>query len=324
MKQQLRQPWYVQVPEQIRGYLFHNLALKGLAVLIVTAIWLSVTGQIRPRADIVLQDINIELLNIPPHLTVTSTDPQQVHARVSGSEDAIRELRLASALGSSELVAVADLSNTDQGVYIKQLRLQGLPERVQLQKISNPVVRVTLEPIQEREVSIEPRFIGELPPGYRRAGVQLMPATVTVRGAESRISQIDKLQTTTVSLSGRTGTFTEAVEVDIHEPDDISVVGPSQVALRVEIEEEVSEKVIENVPVTVPAQPAASVLPPTVTVKLRGPVSVLRALSAANLSATVPGDDPGARAAPQVMLRDADDARIEVVSVTPETVRLRK
>jgi YbbR domain-containing protein len=326
MKQPPKQPWYIQVREQIRGYLFDNLPLKGLAALIVTAVWLSVAGQTRPRAETMLHDIDVSLRNVPPYLTVVGTEPDLINVRVRGPEDAIRELRLASRMRATDLVASVDLINTEQGTYKKPLTIQNLPDHVEVQEIyPAPFARVTLEPLATREVRVRPRLIGEVPPGYKRVGLQVTPTVVTIRGPESRVREIEELNTTTVNLTGHTATFTESVEVDILEPGSISTVGPSQVALRVEIVEETGEYTIENVPVTVPGQPGAVVTPAEVSVTLRGPMPVLNGLTAANLTAIVPGDGPAVRSAtPEVTVDVPEKERIEVARVSPPTVRVRR
>ena len=328
MREQPTQPLSTQIREQMRAYLFDNLTLKALAALIVTALWLSVGGQTHASQDeVMLHGLDVSLRNLPPNLIITGTDPIQVDVHVRGTKEQIRELRLAAALRASDLVPTADLATAQEGIYRFPLKLLGLPDGVTLINgvlgISPSSVRVILEPIRTREVTVEPHVVGQLPPGYKLGKVEVTPNTVTLSGAESRLRDIDRLQTTTVNLNGRTATFTENVDVDITDPD-IVPVGPSRITLHAEIEEGISERTIEQIPVTVPGQANGAVSPATVDVTIRGPAPLLNALSSDDITVTIPtGEGPGYRV-PLVAIDSPQASEIVVVRVRPATVRWKK
>jgi YbbR domain-containing protein len=312
-------PWYRQILRQMRGYVVDDMALKALAALIVTALWLSVAGQNRPRTTSILRGVDVQLENVPPNLIVTSTDPQQADITVRGPEDEIRELRI-PVLRTADLVAIADLSRLTEGVHLVPLRLQGTPDDVFQVTTSRTDVRVTLEPLRTREVPVEARLTGQPAPGFRVVGAAISPPVVTLRGAESYVNAIEAVKTTTVSLAGRTAPFEETIDLDIPNPDVFALVS-SQVTLTVDIQPEERERTFDDLVVT----SQATVTPATVSVSLRGPAPVLDALTSAQISVTLePEGAPSGSAAPEVTIDHPDAAKIAVVRVTPAAVRFRR
>lgn len=314
------QPWHRQILLQLRGYVIDDLALKALAALIVTALWLSVAGQNRPRATATLRAIDVLLENLPPNLIVTSTEPPLADITVRGPEDVIRELRI-PALRASDLVAIADLSGRPEGVHIVPLRLQGLPDDVSQVPSPPATVRVTLEPLRTRDVPVEVRLVGTPPPGYRVAGTHVSPAVVTLRGAESQIAALESIMTTTVSLTNRTEPFEESVDLDVTGAD-IFPVGSSRVAIRVDVQPELEERTFDGVAVT---STAGEAMPATVSVTVRGPIAAVTSIAAADISVTAVPDGEGSETAhPKAVVTSPAGAKIEIVGVSPSSLRLRR
>jgi hypothetical protein len=148
------------------------------------------------------------------------------------------------------------------------------------------------------------------------------PNTITLSGAESYLKDVKQLQTTTVNLNGHQDTFTDSsVEVDVPEPDRYTAV-PGRVSVTVEVAPEIGDHTIDGVPVQVPGQSDSAATPPTVSVTLRGPIPVLRALTATDIVATVADDGrPPGRARPaQVTVELPKNAGLEVLAVRPDSV----
>jgi hypothetical protein len=313
------------VRERVRHYLFDDSQLKLLALLIVVVIWFSVAGQTRVTAPIMIHNIDVKLDNPPSQFAVTSSDPAQVDIEVQGPEDVLRELRIAAATRTSDLEAYADLTGLGEGIYRPRLKIRGLPEGqgVVLKKIDPDTVRVMLDPIRTREVTVDPRFIGSVPDGYKLTGAYLEPNKVTVSGPESLLSKVDKLTTTTVSLNGRVAPFTETVDVDVTEPE---IFVKERLVLHVQVEEDTGTQTF-TVPVTTAPGAVAGVIEPSVViVRLKGPLPLLRQLSAADISATISPDgvQPRLTLEPHVVVDGEAAGRVEVESVTPKSVRWRK
>lgn len=178
---------------RLREYLFADAKLKLLALLVVLVIWFSVAGQTRQVAPITIQNVAVSLDSLPPQYAVTSTDPTEVSVTVQGPEDQLRELRIAVATRSSDMMAHADLASLTEGVQLARLTVKGLPDGVTLKKIEPDSVRVTLDPIRTKVVKVEPRFAGSLPDGYKLTSAKTDPETVTLSGPQTILDTIDKV-----------------------------------------------------------------------------------------------------------------------------------
>lgn len=307
---------------KVREYLLEDMQLKLLAVLITFFIWFSVAGQTKQSEPITIRNVDVSLDNTPPGLAITSNDPGQISFRVKGPEDLLRELRIATATRSSDLMAHADLTSEQEGIRLVRLTIQGLPDGLTVQDIDPPVVRVTLEPLISKQVPVEPTFAGSPPFGYKFTGAQAVPEVVTLVGPASFLNAVEKATTTTVSLTNRTAPFVEIVQIDITAPD---VTVREAVSIRVQIEEDIGSKTI-TIPILVPETAGGVVDPGTVDVTITGPIVALRQINEANVSATIAPDVAGGRQSltPFVAISGPIASRVQVARVTPERVKWRK
>src|SRR5262249_13190407 len=158
-------------------------------------------------APIKIHNLDVTLEHVPPGLAVVGTDPPQVNVTIEGPDDQLRELRFEVATQSSDLGAFADLTNLKEGLQKAPLSVRGLPDGLQMSQVEPDKVQVTLDRILSKEVTVEPRFAGSQPDGYKIVGVRVEPDVVTVTGPESVVNKIEKVTTTTVSLNSQTKTF---------------------------------------------------------------------------------------------------------------------
>lgn len=310
-----------RIRRKLRSYLLDDLQLKLLALLIVTVIWFSVAGQMRPASPVTIPNVDVEFTNLPPQLAVTSSSESQVKLRVQGPEDVLRELRIAASTRSGDLAAFADLSAfREGGVQIARLQVRGLPEGVTLSEIEPATVRVTLDPMATELVKVEPRLVGSVPDGYKLTRAYVVPEYVTIRGPQGVLEEIDDVSTTTVSLNNRTESFERPVEIDITGAD---ITVEDSVVIHVQIEEDYGTREF-TVPVT--ASGGGQVEPASVTVRLRGPFPALNQIRPSDIAAVaVPSGDAARQTlAPQIQVTGPAAPRVEVESVRPQQVRWRR
>ncbi|MBK6426857.1 MAG: hypothetical protein IPF82_11880 [Blastocatellia bacterium] len=311
---------------RLRDYFFADVKLKLLALLVVLVIWFSVAGQTRQAAPITIQNVAVTLDSLPAQYAVTSTDPTEVSVTVQGPEDLLRELRIAVATRSSDMMAHADLSKLTEGVQLARLTVRGLPDGVSLKKIEPDSVRVTLDPIRTKVVAVEPRFAGTLPDGYKLTAATTEPQLVTLSGPQTILDTIDKVTTTTVSLNNRTASFDEPVDVDISTGD---ILVRDRVVLKVQIAEDQGTRKF-TVPVTIEGGDgvtgAPTFEPATVTVTLKGPMPALLRITELDIVATISGSGNVNRTSvtPQITVSGPMAPRVEVESVSPAAVRVKK
>jgi YbbR domain-containing protein len=232
-------------------------------------------------------------------------------------------------LRAGQLTVTADMTAVEPGVRVIALKVEpgrnGLPLNVRVEKIEPPRIRVTVERMTEREVTITPRWEGEPPPGSEVIDWQITPPTVKIGGAESQMREITGVSTESVRLTDKTGTFSELVAIDIGSPNlNISEDSPRKVMLVVNIAEVRKERVIDDVPIALFGAPArARAIPRFVKVTVYGARSILAGMTVADLSVGVEYQGGARTLTPRVTLSPAFADRVAVRSVEPKTVHVR-
>lgn len=306
------------VKEYARGYVLENTGLKVLALLITAVLWLSVAS--RPVGQIVLNGVPIDLPELP-NLTVSKYDTRIARVVLEGPGDVLEGLR------GGQLTVTADMSNVEPGVRVIPLKIESsrLPANVRVREIEPPTIRVTVERVIQKELTILPRFEGEPPPGYQVIDWQIVPSTVKIGGAESQMKEITDVSTETVRLTDRTETFSVQVAIDIGSPN-LSIIDDNRrkVMLTVNIGEVRQERVMNNIPVGLFGAPArARVIPSFVKVTVYGPRSAVEQMTAADLNVAVQYQPGSHELTPKVTLSPTFADRVEVRSVEPPKVRVR-
>src|SRR5262245_6214927 len=311
--------WLGILYDYAKDYVLENTGLKILALLITAVLWLSVAS--RPVTEVTLHGVQIELASVPTGLVPTKFDTLSASVTLRGPRDVLDTLR------SGDVGLRADLTGVEPGVRVITVRLDRnrLPANVDEVSIDPYSVRVTIEREATREVTVRPRFDGEPAPGYAVLNWQVSPPTIQVAGAQSQVRDIAEVSTETVSLSGKTGPFTEFVAIDIGSTS-INMEGDNRtVNLTVNIGEVRRERIIEKVAVSVVGSAGARPSPGFVSVKVAGPASSVDLIMPSDLSATVEyrkGSSKEVDVRPEVRLVN-DSPNVKIVSVSPESIRVR-
>ncbi|HEX6183804.1 MAG TPA: CdaR family protein [Pyrinomonadaceae bacterium] len=255
----------------LRALLFEDWTLKLLALSITLGLWYGVTTQ-RAPAQMRLRGVQLDFI-LPEGVDIGNEPVDEVDVTLEGSQGKLAELN------ARNLVARADLTDLRTGDRVLRLTdrnvLMDLPEGVRIVNLNPRSLALHLEPVVERDVTVEARFEGAPPEGFTRGAVQVSPASVRVRGPQSHVVAVERAFTETISLAGQRETlFLPQVAVDI--PDHKVVPAESTVSVRVEIGEEQAERRFASVPVR--GDWGGTVSPATAAVTVRGPRSLVEAL----------------------------------------------
>lgn len=305
-----------------RDYFLENTALKFLALLITGVLWLSVAS--RPMSQLTLRDVPIEFPNLPDNLalTISKDDPLTARVYLNGPRDVLDTLR------TGDLVAYADLQGVEPGVRVIPLRIDDtrLPASVKVPRIDPQNIRVTVEPVIEKEVPVSPRFEGQPPEGFQILGTTIIPMSVRIAGVASAVSKITEISTETVSLSDKTEPFSRTVKLDLDSPN-VTLSNKRDVMLTVIIGEVQKDRIMDRVPVIVTgAATQIQPVPRFVRVALRGGRSVIDLITPADITVKIELPAGAARPgeySPVVTLSPAFADRVTVQSVEPNTIRVR-
>ena len=247
-------------------YPFRNLALKFLSISLAVLLWFTISGE----PTIVERGLRIplEFQNIPDGLEIVGDTPDTVDVRVRGSSAILGRLE------PGEVVAVLDLQTAPPGSRLFDLVTEQVraPFGVDVAQVAPATIALDLEPSGSRAVPVVPAVEGEPAPGYVVGEVSSDPATVLVVGPESRLRQLTEAMTEPVAVAGATAPVRAEVTVGV--PDlALRLSVPRRAVVTVDVVPAPAERTLRQVPVhvrNVSAQLTAQVVPPVVTVRVRG------------------------------------------------------
>jgi YbbR domain-containing protein len=286
----------------VRRIFIEDWSLKLLSLAIALVLWLLVTGQNQP----VTAHVNVQLNFIrPPSLEISNV-------MLTGSRNKLDDLT------TLDLVATVDLSDQRAGERVLRLADKAqisLPQGVKVDGFQPSAVPVRLEPIIERQVPIEPKLEGQPVDGYEVYSVRPNKGSVTLRGPESRVFALPKVQTESILLGGHKEGFTASnVAIDVPDPK-VDLLEPV-VSVEIDIGERRVEKSVSDV--TVSAADGSRVQPASASVTVLGPLSMVASLKTQDLKIVVDGNGP------KLQLPPALNGKIVMKSIQPASFLLLK
>lgn len=147
--------------------------------------------------------------------------------------------------------------------------------------ISTEQVQITI-PIDETagvaEKLITVSWRGEPAPGYRLLGVEVDPPSVLVEGLPTQLTQLTRVQTEVIDITGLEETFRQQVVLDL--PSGIALVEVEEIFVTIEIEPLLTTSVYNLAPELERLDPTlqAQIRPEKVQVVLFGPLPILDTL----------------------------------------------
>lgn len=293
----------------LRRLFIEDWSLKLLSLAIALVLWLLVTGQNQP----VTAHVNVQLNFIrPPSLEISNDPPRSVDVMLTGSRNKLDDLT------TLDLVATVDISDQRAGERVLRLADKAqisLPQGVKVDGFQPSAIPVRLETIIERQVPVVPKLEGQTANGYEVYGVRPNKGSVTLRGPESRVLALQKVQTETIWLGNHKDSFMATnVAIDVPDPK-VDLMDPV-VNVEVDIGERRVEKSLSGVAVT--AADGSRVQPATASVTVLGPSSMVDSLKTEDLKVVVDGNGP------KLQLPPALNGKVSMKSIQPGSFLIDK
>ncbi len=288
-----------------------KLAAFALAVLLwvvlsaetVTTQWLPV------RVETELRD--------PAHELAFGPVPDEVEVRFTGPGRELWEL----AINRPRLLLRVNQVDDDSELYILTPQMVQVPRGLSSspQDVRPSSVRLGFTRLATREVPVVVP-IGRGPQqGYTLVdSLVVRPAGVQVSGDAERVNSVAAISTRPLDLGREDSVFVRRVTLDTTGVGDLRLS-----ALEVEVwgqVDRITERVISGIVVAAP--PGAAAIPARVDVRVRGPQSLLRRVSAATLRVTAPHQGEVPSQGETVALRLDQVPAGVAVEATPARVRL--
>jgi YbbR domain-containing protein len=297
------------------GWLTGQWELKLLSLGAAGVLWfLVVSGE---KAQVSLA-VPLEFYSIPAGLELAGERPESVDVEVQGLRSALTRI------SAEDLRASVSLTGFRPGESTLRLLPENIraPRGVTVVRVSPGRLRVTLEPSEVATVRVAPRLTGQPPAGYRVSRVVVNPAEVEIRGPRSEVLRWKQVETDPIDLSGLKGTIARRASLG-GLTNSVRLAREGGVEVTVEVAGETATRRISGVPVR-PESSAwkARPVPDSVDVVVRGPLSRVGELTAAQIAAVLDlkGLRPQVyRLAPRITLPPG----VELLQVDPPRVTVR-
>ena len=225
----------------------------------------------------------------------------------------------------ARVVAQVDVSGATKPISLTMLARpvdrEGLPLvglKAEPAEVSVEVPVVALPP--QKVVPVLARITGVPAEGWEVKRITVSPTEVAIRAPARVLENLSTVQTALVNVGGMSGTYAQAVPVDV--PLGVQMSEPAVVSITVVLEEEMAEQAFEPVPVgvvnTLEGQ-TVTLTPEPISVVVAGPILNLSGLSLESIEATIDASELGPgeyHLRPTIILPPG----FEVVSHTPEMI----
>jgi YbbR domain-containing protein len=250
----------------LRGAVLDNAPIKFVSLVLAVTVFILVnTGQ-----DVIIRpEVGVSYTMPTDRVLVSETVPT-ITLELRGS------WRRTKRFVDSSLQRIhVDLRDRPDGLFAFTPDMIRVPPGLELLGIKPQTMRLEFEPMASKSVPIVVDTVGRPASGYRVGNLRPLPQMVSVRGAKSRIDELEELRTLPIVLDGKQASFIENVELVADK--DVEIVGRSSVDVEVSLVEELAKRVVEGVAVAVrnadsrgPPLDAVETIPAEVTLILHG------------------------------------------------------
>jgi YbbR domain-containing protein len=301
-------------------FITENLSIKLFALAVAILLFLFVSVESATPVDV---DFPINYDYDKDVMMITNNPPTVVHTTLQGPWASLRSFDV------DDLPPVSiDLRRDGPGMARKTIDFSFVqaPGGMKVISVRPSEVEITLDRKIERLVSVQVDVTGEPAPGYVLESVTSDPPRVAVQGPMTAIQGLQFVATRPLDIDGRSEDL--VVEVDLKAPASSAGaplrINEKRVRVSVQITEEFVTRSFDNLEVMGEGAPAGTKLvPDRVSLKLKGPKSLVDALDPKTLEAFVevqPEYDAGETTFEKVVKLRGQPERSQWVGQAPKVV----
>lgn len=184
-----------------------------VALVAAILLWQGLAGQKNENISVRGVKASLTLVNMPRDLVLMSSVPDTISLQLRGP----LSKSLAAAAG---LEVYLDLADARPGVSAMTIDTDGigLPDEVTVESIEPATITLELERLISANIDLRPIVDGVPAPGFTVGEVRTSPIQVNVQGPESRVLELENVETTPVSVEGAAGPIEATVLPRLPDP----------------------------------------------------------------------------------------------------------
>lgn len=178
-----------------------NMTAKILAVILASILWIYVMNEQNPPIDSTFT-VPLETRNVAEGLLLIDS-PETVRVKVRGPRSII------AGVLSKDLRAYVDARGLREGRHSLKVYAQS-PSSLEVVELNPDNLTLRLEPILQRQLSIEPQIIGNTVSGALVAKATISAAAAVISGPQNQVEAVDKV-IAVIDISGKITDYTISV-----------------------------------------------------------------------------------------------------------------
>jgi YbbR domain-containing protein len=198
----------------LRDFFTRNWGLKLLAFILAFLLWLVLIPEEKTYSEKTLT-VSLETRNIPQDMELVEKPAATVDVTIKAKNRLLNEISASSVFARLDL----DKASVYQDIYPLSGASIVLPPGAEVVSISPNMIRLKLEKTKQMDLEVAPMIVGKIGEGYKIAKIEVTPARVPVKGAESKIKARDKVLTSPVDISLFTRSQTVIADIILPRPD---------------------------------------------------------------------------------------------------------
>jgi YbbR domain-containing protein len=250
----------MNLPDKLWTFLSSNLGTKVISVVIAIVLWVVVLGS---RNVEVTKDIPLEIIT-PSDLVASNEVPERITFKLAGPKAFLRAI-----LDRREEPIRVNLSGAKAGLVTYRFFADNirLPIGVKVMSVNPTAILIKLEPQKKREVPVRPELRGSLPEGYRLVKTVVRPATVRIKGPETRVDSVTEVATLPIDLSNVHSNYEQTASLELDRLG-VQIDGPLP-TVSIQVEATTANYRIKNVDIRVLTSHKFTLSEKSVTVMVR-------------------------------------------------------
>jgi len=206
-----------------------NVGWKLLALGLSFVLWVILGHDQEIAASVSAQ---VRYKDLTDGLEISSGVPETVTLELRGPSQRLQHDNLAAV---SVVLDFARVREPGERTFDITASNTNLPLGVTFSRAIPSQIRLQFERRVTREIAIEARYSGALPPGYRLERAEFQPPNLRVSGPESRVALVTTVQTDPIDLTGVVGERGGQVHVFVGDPQ-VQPQGPGRVNYKLTVQ----------------------------------------------------------------------------------------
>ena len=184
-----------------------------VALVAAILLWYGLAGQKSENISVRGVKAALTLVNMPRNLVLMSSVPDTISLQLRGP--------LSKSLNAAAgLEVYLDLADARPGTSSYTIDGAGipLPDDVEVVSIEPAAISLELERLTSSTIVLQPTVEGVPAPGFTVGEIRISPVQVNVQGPESRVLELEQVETTPISVEGATGPVEATVMARLPDP----------------------------------------------------------------------------------------------------------